>query len=130
MVIAALVVGVLVGSNMGPNMRQVPASEPAPSRDPGVVSYRALIPGDLNAVEFSFQLNSRCLTRAACDRALLQTRTGAETLLSDMSSARTTASLSDAALGVEAPAGKSSVHLAVAIPLTPHPHNHYRAASP
>src|SRR5260370_17906900 len=102
MVIAALVVGVLVGSNMGPNMRQVPATEPAPSRDPGVVSYRALIRGDLNAVEFSFQLNSRCLTRAACDRPLLQTTTAAKTLLSDISSARTPAPLSAATLHIVA----------------------------
>src|SRR5258708_14624953 len=43
LVIAALVVGVLVGSHMGPNMRQVPASEPTPSRDPAAVSYPTLI---------------------------------------------------------------------------------------
>ncbi len=129
LVIAALVVGVLVGSHMGPNMRQVPATEPAPSRDPGVVSYRALIRGDLNAVEFSFQLNSRCLTRAACDRALLQTRTGAETLLSDMSSARTPASLSGAALRVEAAAEQFIVQLDVAIALIQQPNSDYVAAS-
>src|SRR5258708_29529388 len=81
LVIAALVVGVLVGSHMGPNMRQVPATEPAPSRDPGVVSYRALIRGDLNAVEFSFQLNSPSLTRPASDPALLQTSTAPLPLL-------------------------------------------------
>src|SRR5258708_28704956 len=128
LVIAALVVGVLVGSHMGPNMRQVPASEPAPSRDPGVVSYRALIRGDLNAVEFSFQLNSRCLTRAACDRALLQTRTGAETLLSDMSSARTPASLSGAALRVEAAAAQFIIQPDVALGLLQQPNTDYLAS--
>src|SRR5260370_39935502 len=47
LVIAALVVGRLGGSHMGPNMRQVPAPEPGPSPDPGVVSYPGLMPRDL-----------------------------------------------------------------------------------
>src|SRR5260370_37708093 len=50
LVIAALVVGVLGGPPMGPNIRQVPASEPAPSRDPGGVSYRRLIGDALHAI--------------------------------------------------------------------------------
>src|SRR5258708_28267712 len=88
LVIAALVVGVLVGSHIGPNMRQVPATEPAPSRDPGAVSYRAHIPAGLNAGEVSCQWNSRCPTRAARDRALLQTSTDAPTRRTENASAR------------------------------------------
>ncbi len=129
LVIAALVVGVLVGSHMGANMRQVQATEKTPSRDPVLVSYRALIRGDMNAIDFSFQLNSQCHTRAACARALVQTRTGAETLLSDMSSARTPASLSGAALRVEAATEQFIVQLDAAIALTQQPNSDYISAS-
>jgi hypothetical protein len=129
MVIAALVVGVLVGSHLGANTRQVPAAGPVPSRDPAVISYRSLIDGDMNAIEFSFQQNSGCQTREACARSLAQTRTAAQALLRDMSSARTPASVSPSALGVESAAQQFIVQLNVAITVIEQPNSDYVSAS-
>jgi hypothetical protein len=127
--IAAMVVGVLVGSHLGTNTRQVPATQPAPSRDRAVVSYRALIDGDMSRVKFSFQQNSRCQTRATCARSLAQTRTAAEALLRDMSSARTPPSVSQAALRVEAAAQQFTVQLDTAIAAIQQPNSDYVSVS-
>jgi hypothetical protein len=127
--IAALVVGVLVGSRLGPSSNQVPGAEPAPSRDPAVLSYRALIDGDVNAVDFSFQLDSRCQTRESCTRSLVQTRTDAQALLRDMSRAQPPASVSPAALRVEAAAQQFIVQLDAAIVLIEQPNSDYVSAS-
>ncbi len=129
LVIGALVIGVLVGSRLGANGNQVPATKPTPSRDPAVVSYRALIDGDASAVEFSFLQNSRCQTRETCARSLVQTRTAAQALLRDMSSARAPTSVSPAALRVEAAADQFIVQLDVAIALIEQPNSDYVAAS-
>jgi hypothetical protein len=129
LVIAALVVGVLVGSRLAAHTSQVPATEPGPSRDPAVVSYRALIDGDLKIVDFSFQENSRCQTREACAGALVQTRVAAQTLLRDMSTADAPASLSANALRVEAAVQQFIVQLDAANALIQQPNSDYISAS-
>lgn len=129
LVIAALVVGVLVGSRLGAHLSQVPSTKPAPSRDPAVLSYRALIDRDMNAVDSSYQLNSRCHTRDSCALALAQTKTGAESLLRDMSSAGAPASVSQAALRVEVAAQQFIVQLDSAMTVIQQPNSDYIAAS-
>jgi hypothetical protein len=129
LVIAALVVGVLVGSRIAAHTSQVPASEPGPSRDPAVVSYRALIDGDLKTVDFSFQLNSRCQTREGCARSLVQTRVAAQALLRDISTTDAPASLSAEALRVEAAAQQFIVQLDAANVLTQQPNSDFISAS-
>jgi hypothetical protein len=129
LVIAALVVGVLVGSRLAAHTSEVPATEPGPSRDPAVVSYRALIDGDLKTVDFSFQLNSRCQTREGCARSLVQTRTAAQSLLRDMSTVDAPASLSAKALRVEAAGQQFILQLDAANALIQQPDSDYISAS-
>jgi hypothetical protein len=129
LVIAALVVGVLVGSRLAAHTTHVPATEPGPSRDPAVVSYRALVDGDLKTVDFSFQLNSRCQTRAGCAGALVQTRVAAQALLRDMSTTDAPPSLSASALRVEAAVQQFIVQLDAAGALLQQPNSDYISAS-
>jgi hypothetical protein len=129
LVIAALVVGVLAGSRLGVNPSQVPSTKPVPSRDPAVLSYRELIDGDMNTVDFSDHMDSRCQTREACASSLVQTRTGVQALLRDMSRAQAPASLSATALRVEAAAQQFIVQLDVAIAVIQLPDSDYISAS-
>jgi hypothetical protein len=129
LVIAALVVGVLVGSRLAAQTSQVPAAEPGPSRDPAVVSYRALIDGDLKTVDFSFQLNSRCQTREGCARSLVQTTVAAQDLLRDISTTEAPVSLSAEALRVEAAAQQFIVQLDAANVLIQQPNSDFISAS-
>jgi hypothetical protein len=129
LVIAALVVGVLVGARLAVRTNQVPATELGPSRDPAVVSYRALVDGDLKTVDFSFQLSSRCQTREDCARSLAQTTAAAQALLRDMSTTDAPASLSATALRVEAAGRQFIVQLDAANALIQQPNSDYISAS-
>jgi hypothetical protein len=129
LVIAALVVGVLVGSRLVAGKSQTPAGGLTPSRDTAVATYRAVIGADANAIDLSFQLNSRCQTRAACARALAQTRTNAEALLRDISGLPTPAAVAPAVLRAKAAAEQFIVQLDVAVALIQQPNSDYIAAS-
>lgn len=126
LVIAALVVGVLVGARLAAHTGQVPAG---PSRDPALVGYRALIDRDLKTVDFTFQLESRCQNRDSCALALAQTKTATEALLRDMTSERAPASVADAALRIEAAAQQLIVQLDAANALIKQPNGDYISAS-
>jgi hypothetical protein len=126
LVIAALVVGVLVGSRLAAHTDHVPAG---PSRDPAVVGYRALIDRDLKTIDFSFQQESRCQTRESCTVALAQTKTGTQALLRDMTSARVPASVSAAALRIEGAAQQFVIHLDAASALIQQPNSDYISSS-
>lgn len=123
-VLAVLVAGILVGLRLGG-----PVSHVAPSRDPGLVSYRAVIDVDMHAVDSSFQKSLTCKTRDACASDLAQTRTATETLLRDISAREAPPSVVVGAERVKAAARQFIVQLDVALAVIQQPNSDYIAAS-
>jgi hypothetical protein len=124
-----LVVGVLVGLGLGAHYFPGSVTDLAPSRDPAIVSYRALVDVDIRAVDSSFQLSTACKTRDACARDLAQMRTDTETLLRDISTRSVPASVAARAERVEDVAQQFIAQLDLALVVIQQPNSDYIAAS-
>ena len=84
--IAALVIGVLLGTRLASPPTPSPAGGLTPSTDPAIVSFRAMIDRDMNAVRVNFRKRATCSSREICRAALLSADALVNAMVNDVSS--------------------------------------------
>lgn len=88
LLIALLTVVVLLGTRIAGESTRTQVTGSTPSRDPAIVSYRAVITTGMNTVYSAFGAHGYCRTRQECIAVLVKTRTAAAMLLESTSASQ------------------------------------------